>query len=132
MTRLAPLRLRMPARAVDGKYRGTAGSSDDRSLADHLAYLAWLTPQHEENPETIDLVRDCMARLHTKDSDLLQARFYEGLSYRQIAVRFGWAGAQSAHWAVQKAVGRLGRKVKGALYARSQREEAADAAQAEA
>jgi len=83
-------------------------------LLDTLAQQQW-----EQPPPDTDrlqaLVRDCLEKMSRRYQNLLQDYYYECLTYRQIAVRYGWPNKGSAHWHVQRAVAELGRRVRRTL-----------------
>jgi len=75
-----------------------------------------LTAQRWEQPTPTptrmeELVRDCLDRMRRRDRDLLLARYYEQLTYRQIADMYDWDNRGSAHWAVRRALDELRRRV---------------------
>jgi hypothetical protein len=90
-------------------------------LLDHIAYEQWLN--EEQSGSHLDtIVRSTVEKTRGQDRLLLLARFYERLSYRQIAARFNLGHPYSAHWAVNRAVARFAVRFERALR-RAQREQ---------
>lgn len=78
----------------------------DPQLMDVLDLMSAVPPEYRWKHQVIDILEGLSAR----DKALLEARFYERLSYRQMARRFGWKNHESARWAVHKALSRFKKK----------------------
>jgi DNA-directed RNA polymerase specialized sigma24 family protein len=52
-------------------------------------------------------VAEALETLHPQDREVLEAYFYERLTYADLAHRFRWKNKGSAHWAVRRALRRL-------------------------
>lgn len=75
-------------------------------MAQIISYREWQAGEQSPAADW-DLMRDCVEKLDARSRDLILAHFYEGLSYREMAERYGWANKGSAHWAVKQALRRL-------------------------
>jgi DNA-directed RNA polymerase specialized sigma24 family protein len=60
----------------------------------------------------LDLVRDCLEQMRRRDSDMLLMRYYEQLTYKEMAERLGMCNRGSAHWRVKCALGELERRIR--------------------
>lgn len=75
----------------------------DPQLMDVLDLMEAVPPEYGWKHQVIDILEG----LSAKDKALLEARFYERLSYREMARRFGWNHPESARWATHKALSRF-------------------------
>jgi DNA-directed RNA polymerase specialized sigma24 family protein len=97
-------------------------SSASGRLLDVLAHGNWTAPPPLPPTAMEGLVRDCLEVMPARKRILLLERYYEQLTFRQIAERHGWPNRGSAHWAVRRALGELGRRV-GRVLARTPEQE---------
>jgi hypothetical protein len=91
-------------------------------LLDHIAYQQWLN-EEQAGSHLDTIVRETVEKTRGSDRDLLLARFYERLSYRQIAARFNLGHPYSAHWAVARALTRFTVRFERALRRAQQEQE---------
>ena len=75
----------------------------DPQLMDVLELMDAQPEEYRWKHEVIDVLEG----MRKKDQALIEARFYERLSYREMARRFGWNHPESARWALHKAMQRF-------------------------
>lgn len=98
--------------AVEDIEASSVEFSMDPQLMDVLDIL-------EEPPEPyawLEVVRDILEEMGKRDRYLIESRFYERLSYRAMARRFGWKNHESARWALHKALERFKQGFEAAGY----------------
>ena len=76
------------------------------------SYQDWLNPDNiGSDPYNIHAIITNRYKTKALDRDLLLARFYERLSYREIAERFGYSNKSGAWRAIHRAVKRLQKQI---------------------
>jgi RNA polymerase sigma-70 factor, ECF subfamily len=61
----------------------------DASTLCEIAGAAFIAEAPDEDPRTVQLLGECLARLDARDRTLIELRFYQGLPYKQIATQLG-------------------------------------------
>lgn len=80
----------------------------DLPLKEWLLQRADVDPLMNHQPHSMQsLVRDAVEALSAHDRYILEAKFYERLSYRELAVRIGKRSKGAAYYSVRSALHKL-------------------------